>query len=212
MARPLRVELTGAVYHVIARGNERRAVFRDDRDREIYLERLAECRERFQLRVLAYCLMNNHVHVAVERGPFPLSRVMLALQSFYAQRFNRRHRRSGHLFPGTHQALEGPDALRRRRGVVAHEELARDVEEPEGGGEAAQEIEESRELRRLLCRVHVLILHYASARIEVPSDQGPLTPTGRGGTNAVIPRSARDEGSQTRFAAYLVWDPSLRSG
>jgi len=105
LARPLRVEVTGAVYHVIARGNERRSVFRDDRDREIYLERLAECRERFRLRVLAYCLMNNHIHLAVKRGQFPLSRVMLALQSFYAQRFNWRHRRSGHLFQGRYKAF-----------------------------------------------------------------------------------------------------------
>jgi REP-associated tyrosine transposase len=105
LARLLRVELTGAVYHVIARGNERKAIFRDDRDREIYLERLAECRERFRLRVLAYCLMSNHIHVAVERGPFPLSRAMLALHSFYAQRFNSRHRRSGHLFQGRYRAF-----------------------------------------------------------------------------------------------------------
>ncbi len=105
LARPFRVELTGAVYHVIARGNERKAIFRDDRDREIYLERLAECRERFRLRILAYCLMSNHIHVAVERGPFPLSRAMLALHSFYAQRFNSKHRRSGHLFQGRYKAF-----------------------------------------------------------------------------------------------------------
>jgi len=105
LARPLRVELTGAVYHVIARGNERKAIFRDDEDREIYLERLAECRARFQFRVLAYCLMNNHVHLALERGPVALSRAMLALQSFYAQKFNFRHQRVGHLFQGRYKAL-----------------------------------------------------------------------------------------------------------
>ena len=83
LARPLRVELTGAVYHVIARGNERKAIFRDDLDRQVYLERLAQCRSRFRFRLLGYCLMTNHVHLALERGPFPLSRTMLALQSFY---------------------------------------------------------------------------------------------------------------------------------
>jgi REP-associated tyrosine transposase len=105
LARPLRVELKGAVYHVIARGNERRAIFRDDRDREVYLERLAQCRSRFQFRVLGYCLMNNHVHLALERGPIALSRTMLALQSFYVQRFNFRHRRVGHLFQGRYKAF-----------------------------------------------------------------------------------------------------------
>lgn len=105
MARPLRVELAGAVYHVIARGNERKAVFRDERDREMYLDRLANCRERFQFAILAYCLMNNHIHLAIQRGPLPLSRAMLALHSFYAQRFNLRHRRVGHLFQGRYKAF-----------------------------------------------------------------------------------------------------------
>ncbi len=57
------------MYHVIARGNERRAIFRDDRDREEYLSRLARSRERFGIKLLAYCLMDNHLHLAVERGP-----------------------------------------------------------------------------------------------------------------------------------------------
>ena len=105
LPRPLRVELPGAVYHVIARGNERKAIFRDDLDREVYLERLAQCRSRFQFRVLGYCLMNNHVHLALERGPVALSRTMLALQSFYAQRFNLRHQRVGHLFQGRYKAF-----------------------------------------------------------------------------------------------------------
>ena len=105
LARPLRVELRGAVYHVIARGNERKAIFRDDRDREVYLERLAQCRSRFQFRVLGYCLMHNHIHLALERGPVALSRTMLALQSFYAQRFNFRHKRVGHLFQGRYKAF-----------------------------------------------------------------------------------------------------------
>jgi REP element-mobilizing transposase RayT len=105
LARPLRVELRGAVYHVIARGNERKAIFLDDLDREVYLERLAQCRSRFQFRVLGYCLMSNHVHLALERGPVALSRTMLALQSFYAQKFNFRHKRVGHLFQGRYKAF-----------------------------------------------------------------------------------------------------------
>jgi REP element-mobilizing transposase RayT len=103
MARPLRLEAEGAVYHVIARGNERKAVFRDDRDRQEYLDRLIRCHERFGLRVLAYCLMGNHLHLAVERGPVTLSCVMLALQSAYTQWFNRRHGRVGHLFQGRYR-------------------------------------------------------------------------------------------------------------
>ena len=104
MSRPLRVELTGGIYHVVARGNERRPIFRDDQDREEYLGRLADCRSRFGFRVLAYCLMDNHVHLALERGPVALSRIMLHLHSYYAQRFNWRHGRVGHLFQGRYRA------------------------------------------------------------------------------------------------------------
>jgi len=105
MARPLRLEAEGAIYHVIARGNERKAVFRDDRDRQEYLDRLIGCRDRFGLRLLAFCLMGNHLHLAVERGEARLSRVMLALQSAYTQWFNRRHGRVGHLFQGRYKAF-----------------------------------------------------------------------------------------------------------
>ncbi len=105
MARPLRLEYPGAVYHVIARGNERRAVFREDRDRELYLERLEHYQKRFGFRVYAYCLMTNHIHLAVETGKVPLSRIMLGLQGSYTQAFNRRHGRVGHLFQGRYKSL-----------------------------------------------------------------------------------------------------------
>jgi putative transposase len=105
MARTPRVELPGALYHVTARGIERRPIFRDDDDRLTYLNRLAECRARYGFRVVAFCLMDNHVHLAIERGPGRLSSVMLALHSCYAQRFNLRHRRVGHLFQGRYKAF-----------------------------------------------------------------------------------------------------------
>ena len=105
MARPPRLELEGGVYHVIVRGNERAAVFRDDLDRERYLGKLAHYRSRYGFRLLAYCLMGNHVHLAIRRGRFPLSRIMAGLQSSYTQYFNRRHRRSGHLFQGRYKAF-----------------------------------------------------------------------------------------------------------
>jgi REP element-mobilizing transposase RayT len=88
------------MHHVIARGNERKAVFRDDRDREEYLHRLDTCRKRFGLAVYAYCLMTNHVHLAVEEGAGRLSKAMHLLQFSYTQWFNRRWGRVGHLFQG----------------------------------------------------------------------------------------------------------------
>lgn len=105
MSRPPRLEFSGAVYHVIARGNEQRDVFRDDSDRELYLRRLAHYRDRFRFRLYAYCLMSNHVHLALETGPVLLSRIVLALHGSYAQAFNQRHHRVGHLFQGRYKAL-----------------------------------------------------------------------------------------------------------
>ena len=105
MARPLRLDVPGAVYHVTARGNERRAIFRDDEDRHDYLSRLAFYREKFGFRLLAYCLMTNHIHLAIRRGASALSRVMASLHSSYTQSFNRRHRRVGHLFQGRYKSF-----------------------------------------------------------------------------------------------------------
>ncbi len=105
MARPLRVEVAGGLYHVIVRGNERRDVFRSDADRLRYLSRLAFYQKKFGFRVLAYCLMDNHVHLAIETGQIPLSKIMAGLQSAYTQDFNRRHRRTGHLFQGRYKAF-----------------------------------------------------------------------------------------------------------
>jgi REP element-mobilizing transposase RayT len=105
MPRPPRLEFSGAVYHVIARGNEQRDVFRNDSDRELYLRRLAHYRDRFRFRLYAYCLMSNHVHLALETGPVHLSRIVLALHGSYAQAFNHRHERVGHLFQGRYKAF-----------------------------------------------------------------------------------------------------------
>ena len=105
LPRPLRLEAAGAVYHVIARGNERKAIFRDDHDRIAYLERLAECRARLDFRLYAFCLMGNHLHLALQRGSVPLSRIMLTLHSSYSQRFNRKHGRVSHLFQGRYKSF-----------------------------------------------------------------------------------------------------------
>jgi len=104
MARPPRLEVPGALYHVTARGNERRPLFRDDADRREYLDRIARCRQMFRFELLAYCLMTNHVHLAIRPGPEPLSRIMGRLHSTYAGWFNRRHDRVGHLFQGRYKA------------------------------------------------------------------------------------------------------------
>jgi REP-associated tyrosine transposase len=105
MARQLRIEYPGALYHVMSRGIERRELFRDDRDRERYLGILERSVERFGFRLYAYCLMGNHVHLALETGKVALSRVMKSVNTSYAGYFNVRHRRSGYLFQGRYKAL-----------------------------------------------------------------------------------------------------------
>ena len=104
MARPIRIEFSGAVYHVMARGNERRAIFRDDRDRERFLETLALAVEQYGWQLHAYCLMGNHYHMLVGTPRANLSRGMGWLQATYTARFNARHRRRGHLFAGRYKA------------------------------------------------------------------------------------------------------------
>jgi len=105
MARPLRVNVRGGWYHVTARGNERKAVFRDDEDRRRFLERVEELVERFDLAVHGYVLMDNHYHLLLETPQANLSPAMQWLGVSYTGAFNRRHRRVGHLFQGRFQAV-----------------------------------------------------------------------------------------------------------
>jgi REP element-mobilizing transposase RayT len=98
MARRPRLHAPGLLYHVIVRGNHRRKTFLDDRDYQAYLERLGPYRLRCGVRIYAYCLMPNHVHLLAEVSNAPLSKFMQGIQQSYTQYFNRRHRKSGHLF------------------------------------------------------------------------------------------------------------------
>lgn len=104
MARPLRVEFEHALYHAIARGNERATIFRDDRDRRWLLAGLERVVERYGWICHAYCLMGNHFHLLIETPNANLSIGMRQLNGVYAARFNRRHGRVGHLFEGRFKA------------------------------------------------------------------------------------------------------------
>jgi putative transposase len=113
MARELRIEYAGAVYHVMARGNQGRAIFKDDKDRQIFLETLAEVCEKTGWLVHAWVLMNNHYHLLVETPEANLVVGMKWLQGTYTQRYNSRHKVYGHLFQGRYKAviLDGADPL-----------------------------------------------------------------------------------------------------
>ncbi|MFO1321482.1 MAG: transposase [Burkholderiales bacterium] len=105
MSRPLRIEFPGAVYHVTSRGDRREPIFRDDEDREMFLDILAHTLERLDAQVLAYCLMGNHYHLVLHTRQANLSRLMRQLNGVYTQDFNRRHGLVGHLFQGRFKAI-----------------------------------------------------------------------------------------------------------
>jgi REP element-mobilizing transposase RayT len=105
MARPLRIEYRGAYYHVTSRGNERKSIFRDDADREKFIELLGRAVQDFDLRLHGYVLMANHYHLLVETPGGGLSRALRYINGVYTQAFNRRHRRAGHLFQGRYKAI-----------------------------------------------------------------------------------------------------------
>lgn len=104
MARPLRVQFPGSLWHVSARGNERRDIVRDDADRDLLIELLGEAVDRFDWIVLQYVLMTNHYHLVLELTRETLSSGMKWLNGTYAQKFNRRYARAGHLFQGRFDA------------------------------------------------------------------------------------------------------------
>ena len=105
MARPLRIEYPGAIYHVLSRGDRREAIVRDDPDYKLFLEMLGRTCRRTAWEIHAYCLMSNHFHLVVETPRSNLGTGMQWLLGSYTQRFNRRHHLSGHLFGGRYKAL-----------------------------------------------------------------------------------------------------------
>ncbi|HET8760127.1 MAG TPA: transposase [Nitrospiria bacterium] len=105
MARPLRLEFPGALYHVTARGNAQQAIYVDDEDCRAFCRCLAVAVERYDWRVHAYCLMDNHYHLVIETLRPTLARGMRHLNGTYTQRVNRRHHRVGHLFQGRYKAI-----------------------------------------------------------------------------------------------------------
>ncbi len=105
MARPLRIEYDGAVYHVTSRGNEKKTIYQDDTDRRMFLDILHKANKRYNWLCHAYCLMTNHYHLLIETPDGNLSKGMRQINGVYTQGFNRRHKRSGHLFQGRYKSI-----------------------------------------------------------------------------------------------------------
>jgi putative transposase len=105
MVRPLRIQYPGAVYHVTNRGNERKAIFKDDYDRDQFLQILASSVETYNITLHGYVMMPNHFHLLVETPLGNLGEFMRHFNITYTSYFNRQHRRSGHLYQGRYKSF-----------------------------------------------------------------------------------------------------------
>lgn len=135
MARQPRVEFEGAMHHVMSRGNDGILVFRDDDDRERFLTLLAEEIARSRWTLHDYCLMSNHYHLSISTPECTLSTGMHRLLARYAQYFNRRHGRRGHLFQERFKSVlveEETHGIALSRYIALNPVKARICERPEG--------------------------------------------------------------------------------
>lgn len=105
MARPLRLEFPGALYHVTSRGNAQGDIYLSDTDRVAWLDTLGDVCRRFNWVCHAYCLMGNHYHILIETPDANLSKGMRQLNGVYTQWFNRAHQRVGHVFQGRFKGI-----------------------------------------------------------------------------------------------------------
>lgn len=105
MARPLRIEIPGALYHVTSRGNARNTIYLAEDDYADFLYVLCSVVRKYNWLLHGYCLMPNHYHLIVETPDGNLSKGMRQLNGLYTQRFNRRHHRVGHVLQGRYKAI-----------------------------------------------------------------------------------------------------------
>ena len=105
MARKGRIDVKGAVHHIIQRGVNRSRIFSDDNDRHDFVKRMARNLEGTKTRCFAWALMSNHVHMVLETGNEPIRHVLQCLFTGYAMGYNRKHGRSGHLFQGRYKSI-----------------------------------------------------------------------------------------------------------
>ena len=101
MARKPRIHYENAIYHVIARGNNRENIFLDARDKDKYLELIGKYKQKYGFELFAYVLMDNHVHLLIYIDQISISKIMQGIQQTYTQYYNKKYRHVGHVFPTT---------------------------------------------------------------------------------------------------------------
>lgn len=104
MARKPRIEYKGCLFHVMAKGNNGEFVLANEEDKQMYLELIKKYKERYSFKLYAYCIMDNHVHMLIEQEDTPLSKIMQGIQQSYTQRYNKKYKRTGHVFQQRYKA------------------------------------------------------------------------------------------------------------
>jgi len=105
MPRQARLDIPGALHHIMVRGINRSAIFKDNQDKVLFLDRLSQNISEDHCSIYAWVLMDNHIHLLFRSGEQGISAVMRKLLTWYAQYFNRRHRRTGHLFENRYKSI-----------------------------------------------------------------------------------------------------------
>lgn len=105
MARKLRIQNEGMIHHVLARGNKKGEIFKNNRDREKYIELIRKYKTRYEFKLYAYCLMNNHIHLLIEEGKISLSKIMQGIQQSYTQYINKKYNTTGHVFEQRYKSI-----------------------------------------------------------------------------------------------------------
>ncbi|MFO9112532.1 transposase [Legionella pneumophila serogroup 1] len=105
MVRPLRIEFAGGLYHITCRGNRKEAIYLSDEDRENFLSVLGDTCLKYQWLCHSYCLMTNHYHLLIETPLGNLSKGMRYLNGVYTQKFNKSHKRIGHVLQGRYKSI-----------------------------------------------------------------------------------------------------------
>jgi putative transposase len=105
MPRKPRVHFPGAVYHIVARGNNQEKIFANEQDKQFYLRKVKFYRDRYCFELLLFAIMDNHAHMVIKVGQVPLSRIMQSVQQSYAWYHNRLYERCGHVFETRYKAF-----------------------------------------------------------------------------------------------------------
>ena len=105
MPRKARIDASGALHHIIARGIDRNTIFQDDSDRKNFIDRLATILNETKTVCYAWALIPNHFHLLLRTGLAPVATVMRRLLTGYAMSYNRRHQRHGHLFQNRYKSI-----------------------------------------------------------------------------------------------------------